>query len=134
MYQQIIRRGWYHIPSLILIATGLYTGVGRLLWYLEYIENPPSHRIGFLTELILLGFLLFSSFLILVGVYGFCLDRPVLPLAVLVGVISLRGTFAIELYSMSLGTQLALAIGITATILPAVATYLFFTYTGHLSG
>lgn len=75
------------------------------------------------------GFLLVSSGLIVTGVRSFRYDRPVLPLAALVGVIIFWGTFIVDPYAISTNTRLVVALGLAVSVVPAVATYFLCRYT-----
>jgi len=119
----------YQAPSLGLILIGIYLGLRRLVQYIQYLLNPPSHRLGLAAEVVTLGFLLVSGGLIVTGVRGFRYDRPVLPLVLLVGVIIFWGTFIVDLYAISTNTQLVVALGLAVSVVPAVATYFLCRYT-----
>ena len=79
----------HQLPSVALILVGLYLGLRRTLTYVQYISNPPSHRLGLLAEFILIGFLFVSCIFVGIGIRGLRRERFALPLAVLVGVSSL---------------------------------------------
>lgn len=119
----------YQVPSLGLILIGIYLGLSRSVQYVQYLLNPPSHRLGLAAEVVTLGFLLVAGGLIVIGVRGFRYDRPVLRLAVLVGVVIFWGTFVVDLYTISTNTQFVVALGLAVSVVPAVATYFLCRYT-----
>lgn len=114
----------YQWPSLALILIGLYIAVRSSLSFAHYIMDLPSHRLGLLREFSFLLFLLFSGVLIVIAIRGFRRERPALPLAVLVGVGTLWGTFLVDLYSRSMSTQFSVLLGIIISVLPVVGVYL----------
>jgi len=113
----------YQAPSFGLILIGIYLGLSRSVQYVQYLLNPPSHILGIAAEIVTLGFLLVAGGLIVIGLRGFRYNRPVLPLVVLVGVVILWGTFIVDLYAISTNTQFVVALGLSVSIVPAIATY-----------
>jgi hypothetical protein len=127
----MIRVSKNQFPSVAIILIGLYLGLREILSYAQYISDPPSHKLGLLVEFILLGFLLSSCILIAIGIRGLRREQTALPLAVLVGISLLWGTFAVDLYSISSNTQFVVSLGLAVSILPAVGTYVLFRYLCH---
>lgn len=127
----MIRVSKNQFPSVAIILIGLYLGLREILSYAQYISDPPSHKLGLLVEFILLGFLLSSCILITIGIRGLRREQTALPLAVLVGISLLWGTFAVDLYSISSNTQFVVSLGLAVSILPAVGTYVLFRYLCH---
>lgn len=116
------------LPGLALILVGLYVALDAIAGYVEFAMDPPSHRLGFLTEFLTLSVLLVAAVLIGVGVWAFRHRHIAEPLAFLVGILALQATFWIDLYSISQNTQFVVALGLAASIVPALATYLLIRW------
>lgn len=69
------------------------------------------------------AFLVGGAAVIGVGVYAFRRGLTRVPIAVLVGLAAFKGTFVMDLYSLSANTQLVGVLGLLVTLSPAVATW-----------
>lgn len=124
----------YQIPSIALALLGFAIGASQLVSYLQYRADPPTHRLGLLSELARI-IVLFASLLVIgIGIYGLRRERPVLPVVVLVGVLAFLVTLRSGLYSAHPNTQFVLALGVIATVVPTVVTYLVVRFTPYWTG
>jgi len=111
------------IPAVSLVIAGIYIALNRIVVYIGHVTNPPQTEIGYLPELVTIGFLTIAVVTIVFGVYSYRERWVATPSAILVGTVISLLTFELRLYSQISQNQSDLLMWLLVTIPPTVGTW-----------